>query len=53
MSVVNNLLAASNPAGLIVYAAAMAFLLGSVALATHRDRVRERVIAIGRNKHRR
>ena len=52
VAVVNQLVAASDPAGLIAYAATMTVLLGSVALATHRDRLRERVVAIRRNKRR-
>jgi hypothetical protein len=39
MAFMYELVAAADPAGVIVYVAAMAFFLGSVALATHRDRV--------------
>ena len=43
MEIPPDILEASDPAGLIVYAAIMVLFLGSVALATHRDRVRERI----------
>jgi hypothetical protein len=41
MSIVHTI-AAFEPVGLMAYSATMAFFLGGLALATHRDRVRER-----------
>jgi hypothetical protein len=49
MSSVNSLLAAVEPVGLIAYSATMAFFLGCVGVAAHRDRVRERAVANHRN----
>jgi hypothetical protein len=39
MTILHNVVSAADPAGLIIYAAAMVFFLGAIALATHRDRV--------------
>jgi hypothetical protein len=39
MSILNSLIDSADPIGLAIYVPAMAFLLGTVALANHRDLV--------------
>jgi hypothetical protein len=49
MDILNHLVWA-DPVGLITYVTINAIFLGSLALASHRDRMRERVVAIRRSK---
>jgi hypothetical protein len=50
MDILNHLVVTADPVGLIAYVTIMAIFLGSTALASHRDRVRERIVAIRRSK---